>query len=62
MTPTGYYNIERMLKGLVVKRAQIVFLRSDASGIRLPSSVYFLRYSQSRRDGLCDSRCLLTVE
>lgn len=36
MTPNGYYNIERMLKGLVVKSAQIGVCGSciDARGIK----------------------------
>jgi uncharacterized protein involved in oxidation of intracellular sulfur len=39
MTPNGYYNIERMLKGLVVKGAQIGVCGScmDARGIKAES-------------------------
>jgi uncharacterized protein involved in oxidation of intracellular sulfur len=41
ITPTGYYNIERMLKGLVVKRAQIGVCASclDARGIKAESLI-----------------------
>lgn len=41
ITPNGYYNIERMLKGLVVKRAQIGVCGScmDARGIKAESLI-----------------------
>jgi uncharacterized protein involved in oxidation of intracellular sulfur len=40
-TPNGYYNIERMLKGLVVKGAQIGVCSSclDARGIKAESLI-----------------------